>query len=140
MFVPSLAVIPAYFNTRIGLAMGLAASGSSFGGVIYPIVFYRLIDQIGFGWSVRVLGFIALVTCLLPIFVLKQRIKPAKARALIDWSAFVDGPFIIFTIGAVIGFIGLYVYLFYQSYYALAARITDANLAFYLVPILNASR
>jgi MFS family permease len=139
LFSPGLAVLPTYFSTRLGLAIGLAASGSSFGGVIYPIVFYRLIDQIGFAWSVRVLGFIGLATSLIPIFFMKQRVKPAKARALIDWSAFTDWPYILFVLGCMIGFIGLYVFLFYQSYYALATGITDTSLSFYLVPILNAA-
>jgi hypothetical protein len=35
--------MPTYFTTRIGLAIGLAASGSSMGGIIYPIMFYKLI-------------------------------------------------------------------------------------------------
>lgn len=58
LFVPAVAILPTYFTTKIGMAIGLAASGSSMGGIIYPIVFYRLIPQIGFAWSVRVLGFL----------------------------------------------------------------------------------
>ena len=51
IFMPALAIIPTYFSTKLGLAVGLAASGSSLGGVIYPIVFYNLIDSIGFAWT-----------------------------------------------------------------------------------------
>jgi MFS family permease len=32
LFVPSVAILPTYFSTRIGLAIGLAAAGSSMGG------------------------------------------------------------------------------------------------------------
>jgi hypothetical protein len=32
LFVPSVAILPTYFSTKIGLAIGLAASGSSMGG------------------------------------------------------------------------------------------------------------
>ena len=42
LFVPSVAILPTYFSTRLGLAVGVAAAGSSFGGVIYPIVLFRL--------------------------------------------------------------------------------------------------
>ena len=90
LFVPCVAVLPTYFSTKLGLAVGLAAAGSSLGGVIYPIVLYQLIDKLGFGWSVRVLAFIALGTLLIPIAVMKVRVKPPKAKALIDWSAFTD--------------------------------------------------
>lgn len=47
LFVPSVAILPTYFRRRLGLAVGLAAAGSSMGGVIFPIVFFRLINQIG---------------------------------------------------------------------------------------------
>jgi len=139
LFTPSLAVLPTYFTTRLGLAMGLAASGSSFGGVIYPIVFYRIIGQIGFGWAVRVLGFIALATSLVPVALLRPRVAPSRVRAFVDWTLFTDVPFMVFVAGAIVGFAGLYVFLFYQSYYGEATGLTDPSLSFYLVPILNAA-
>jgi MFS family permease len=139
LFVPAVAILPTYFNTKLGLAIGLAASGSSMGGIIYPIVFYRLLDQIGFGWSVRVLGFLALATLLIPIFVMKQRVKPPRARALFDTTVFRDVPFMLFTLGTMIGFIGLYCVLFYLSFFGEAQGYTDASMSFYIVPILNAA-
>jgi len=45
----------------------------------------------------------------------------------------------IFTLAAVIGFIGLYIVLFYVSYYGQATGYTDEKMSFYLVPILNAA-
>lgn len=116
LYIPSVAILPTYFSSRIGLALGIGASGSSMGGIIYPIMFFKLIDQVsaficwqfavvrektiltpvqvGFGWSVRILGFMTLVTLLIPIFLMKMRIKPAKVRSVIDWSAFTDAPFV----------------------------------------------
>ncbi|KAK7943674.1 uncharacterized protein PG986_012787 [Apiospora aurea] len=139
MFVPAISVLPGYFNTKLGLAMGLAASGSSFGGIIYPIAFYRLVNQIGFGWSVRVLGFIALATMMIPIFFMKIRVKPPGARARFDTTIFTDIPFLIYIFGSMLGFIGLYVMLFYLSYFSAQQGITDSSLSFYLVAILNAA-
>jgi len=138
LFVPSVAILPTYFSRKLGLAVGLAAAGSSMGGIIYPIIFYRLVNQIGFGWSVRVLGFICLATLLIPIAIIRMRVKPPKARALVDWTVFTDWPFVFFTIATLIGFQGLYVMLFYISYYGQATGITSSSLSFYLVPILNA--
>jgi predicted MFS family arabinose efflux permease len=156
LFVPSVAILPTYFSTKIGLAIGLAAAGSSMGGkklimachiiavanapigIIYPIVFYRLLPQIGFGWSVRVLGFMAFATLLIPIFVMKMRVQPPKARSLLDNTVFADVPFMTFVVGAMIGFIGLYVELFYISFFGQATGFTNSSMSFYLVPILNA--
>jgi MFS family permease len=139
LFVPAVAILPTYFSTKLGLAVGLAASGSSMGGVIYPIVFYRLIAQIGFGWAVRVLGFLALATLLVPIFVMKQRVKPPRVRALVDATVFKDIPFILFVVGAMIGFVGLYTVLFYISFFGESQGYTDTSMSFYIVPILNAA-
>ena len=138
LYIPAVAVLPQYFTTKLGLAIGVAASGSSMGGIIYPIMFYKLIDQVGYAWSVRIIGFVALATLLIPITVMKMRVKPAKARSLIDWTAFTDLPYMTFVIGTMIGFIGLYVGFFYTSYYGQATHLTSASLSFYLVPILNA--
>ncbi|MCJ1458806.1 hypothetical protein MMC28_009180 [Mycoblastus sanguinarius] len=138
LFVPCVSVLPTYFSTRIGLAVGLAVSGSSLGGIIYPIVLYQLIDRIGFPWSVRVMGFIALGTLLIPIAVMKMRFKSPKPRALIDWSAFTDVPYMLFSIGTLIGFMGLNVILFYLSYYAQDRHITNTKMSFYIIAVFNA--
>lgn len=139
LFVPCVSVLPTYFSSRLGMALGLAVSGSSMGGVIYPIVLNELIGPLGFGWSVRVIGFIALGTLLIPIAVMKQRVKPPRARALIDWSAFSDIPYMAFTFASLLAFMGLFALLFYISYFGAAKPITDTRMAFYIVPILNAA-
>lgn len=41
LFVPCVSILPAYFSTRLGLAVGLSAAGSSLGGIIYPVVLYQ---------------------------------------------------------------------------------------------------
>lgn len=139
LFIPSVSVLPTYFSSRLGLAIGLGMSGSSIGGIIYPIVLYRLIDRIGFGWSVRVMAFIALGTLVLPLVVMRQRFRAPKARALIDWTAFTDVPYMTFVLATLIGFMGLSIVLFYLSYDAAARHTTNASLSFYIVAIFNAA-
>ncbi|KAL2859228.1 major facilitator superfamily domain-containing protein [Aspergillus pseudodeflectus] len=139
LFVPCVSLLPTYFSTKLGAALGLAVSGSSLGGVIYPIVLNRLLGPLGFGWSVRVIGFIALGTLLVPIAIMKQRVKPPKARALIDWSAFTDVPYMTFVLGGLIAFMGLFTLFFYISYVGSARGLVSNDMAFYLVPILNAA-
>lgn len=138
LFVPCVSVLPTYFSSRLGTALGLAVSGSALGGIIYPVVLYKLIEPLGFGWTVRVMGFIALGTLLVPIAVMRQRVKPPRARSLVDWSAFTDVPYMAFVVTSLIAFMGLFVLFFYISYYGQATRLTDTNMGFYLVPILNA--
>ncbi|KAJ5964481.1 uncharacterized protein N7479_004357 [Penicillium vulpinum] len=139
LFVPCVAIIPQYFSTKLGAAMGAAVSGSALGGVIYPIVLYRLINQIGFPWAVRVIGFIALGTLLLPLSIMRLRVQPPKVRAIIDPTAFKDPVYLAFVFTSLIAYMGLFVILFYLSFFAEATGITDNSLAFYLVPIFNAA-
>ena len=138
LFVPAVAILSQYFTKKLGLAIGLAASGSSMGGIIYPIMFYKLIDQVGFGWSVRILGFTALVTLLIPILVMKLRVQPGKVRAFVDPTAFKDGPYLLAIGACFVGFIGLIIGIFYVSYFGESTGITDATMSFYIVPVLNA--
>jgi len=138
LYIPAVAILPTYFTSNVGLALGIAASGSSTGGIIYPIMFYKLIDQVGFAWSVRILGFTALATLIIPFAVMEVRTKPSKARSAIDWTAFSDAKFMTAVAGVMMGFTSCYVTVFYTSYFGKASGIVDTSLAFYLVPILNA--
>lgn len=139
LFVPGVAILSTYFTTKIASATGIAASGSSLGGVIYPVVFHKLQSQIGFGWTTRVIGFIILATLFVPNTVMKVRVLPAQRRALLDLPAFKEIPYTLFVAGAFIGFMGLYMPFFYIQLYAIQGGITDTNLAFYLVAILNSA-
>ncbi|KAH7340048.1 major facilitator superfamily domain-containing protein [Pyrenochaeta sp. MPI-SDFR-AT-0127] len=139
LFVPSVAILSTYFSTRIGTAIGIAASGSSFGGVIYPIVFHKLLPKIGFAWTTRVLGFIVLGTLSVPNACMKMRVLPAKSRSLLDLKAFSIPAYSLQVCGFFCGFVGLYVPFFYAQLYALQRHITNENLAFYLLAVMNST-
>lgn len=102
LFVPAVAILQQYFSTRIAAATGLSAAGGSIGGVIYPIVFHRLQPRIGFPWATRVLGFIALAGLSVSIMVIRVRVSPPQRRKLIDLTAFVDLPFMLFSVGCIL--------------------------------------
>jgi MFS family permease len=137
LFVPSVAILSTYFTTNLAGATGIAASGSSLGGVLYPIILHRLIPQIGFPWAVRTIGFIALATLLVPNTVMQVRVLPPARRKLIDVSAFTDKAFLSFCVACFIIFLGLFQPFFFVQSFALAKGITDENLTFYLLSILN---
>jgi len=139
LFIPSVAILSQYFNTKLATATGLAASGSSLGGVIYPIVLYRLIPQIGFGWATRVLGFMSLCTLLVSISVMEVRALPPAKRKVIDLPAFKEAPYTLFVAGSVVAFMGLYAPFFYIEFFSITYKITDTNLAFYTLSIINSA-
>ncbi|KAF2133619.1 MFS general substrate transporter [Dothidotthia symphoricarpi CBS 119687] len=139
LFTPAVAILSQYFSTRVGMAIGIAASGSSVGGVIYPIVFKELLPRIGFAWTTRVLGFLILGTMIVPNAVMRTRVLPAKSRSLLDLPAFTIPAYAFQAMGFFLGFIGLYMPFFYAQVYALQERITNENLAFYLIAIMNST-
>ena len=68
LFNPSVTVLTHWFSKHRGLAIGIAASGSGVGGIIFTQMFQILVDKVGFGWAVRAMAFVvlfcAIVTCL----------------------------------------------------------------------------
>ncbi|CAD6572258.1 MAG: hypothetical protein ASARMPRED_005210 [Alectoria sarmentosa] len=139
LFIPSVAIIPQYFTTKKAFATGLASSGSSLGGVIYPIVFSQLQPRIGFGWATRVLGFISLATCLVSISVMRVRQMPKQRRSLVEFAAFKEVPYSLFCLAMFFGYAGAFGPIYYISSYAIDTHMMTARLAFYLLPILNAA-
>lgn len=137
LFITSVAIIPSYFTTKRAFAIGIAASGSSLGGVIYPIVFHQLQPRVGFGWATRIIGFVALATLLVPVLCIKVRALRAARKTIIDLSGFRELPFCLFSLAAFIGFIGLYIPFFYISEFAGNQDGLDTTLAFYMLPILS---
>ena len=138
LWVPSVAILPQYFTTKKALANGFAAAGSSVGGIVYPIVFRRLEQTIGFGWATRVVAFIALGTLSLSIAVMKQRVMPKQKRKLWDLEAFKDPPYTLYCVGMFLAFASFYGPVYYLQPYAIQTGIVDETFGFYLLPILNA--
>lgn len=141
-FITSVFVIPSYFTTRRAIAIGISASGSSVGGVIYPILFHRLQPQIGFAWATRIIGFIALGTLCFSIGTVKPRPSARKpgssARQLLDLSAFSDPSFSLFSFAAFLSFIGLFIPFFYIEQYSQTQAHLASELSFYTLPLLSA--
>ncbi|TVY56138.1 Fujikurins efflux protein, partial [Lachnellula cervina] len=80
LFVPGVSILPTYFSSRKAVATGLATSGSSLGGILYPIIFYKLEPRIGFGWATRVIAFIALATLSISAATMRVRVLPPAKR------------------------------------------------------------
>ncbi|RDH27439.1 MFS general substrate transporter [Aspergillus welwitschiae] len=140
LFIPSVAIPVTYFTSRRAVAMGIAASGGSVGAVVFPIVFHKLIDRVGFGWTTRVIAFIALASLLFSIAVMKSRLPlPTQARQLLDLMAFRDIPFLIYCLALFFDLVGLYFPYFYLPTYFTTYLHAGDNISFYVLSILSAS-
>lgn len=99
VFCPALAVLSTYFTKKRSFAIAIAASGSSTGGLIYPVIVQQLLPKIGFPWTVRVLGFVMLGLQAIYLTLMKTRLPPRKTGPLVEWSAFKEPSYTLFSIG-----------------------------------------
>ncbi|KAL0940314.1 major facilitator superfamily transporter [Colletotrichum truncatum] len=151
-----VAVIPLYFRRRRMVATGIAATGSSLAGIVYPIMERRLIASIGFSWAVRVFAFIVTASLLVCIAVMRLRPNLKRRGALFRLKHFHDVPYVTFCIGQssffrinlhgrsdkIIAFalmIGsVYVPFFYIDAYAIRLGV-DEDTSFYILSAMNAA-
>lgn len=99
VFCPALALLATYFTKNRSVAIGIAACGSSTGGLIYPVIVQQLLPKIGFAWTVRVIGFVMLALQSITLAFAKTRLPPRKSGPLVEWSAFKELSYTLFSIG-----------------------------------------
>jgi len=58
LFCPTIAVVSTYFSKKRALAIGMVACGSATGGLVFPSVARQMLPAVGFGWTVRTVGFL----------------------------------------------------------------------------------
>lgn len=113
VFCPALSLLSTYFSKKRSLAIGIGASGSATGGLVFPVIVQQLLPKIGFPWTVRVIGFVMLAVQAVTIAFTKPRLPPRKTGALVEWSAFKEIPYLLFSIGMFLNFWGLYFAFYY---------------------------
>ncbi len=137
-------VIPTHwFSRRRAFSLGLQASGSSIGGTVLPIMVNKLIPLIGFGWTIRTLGFIGLFFLSFAWIIMETRLPPLfdvrnggwKQVQWVDFSAFKTPSYVLFNAGAFALFLALYNPINYMNEFALAFNVPAAD---YMLSILNA--
>jgi predicted MFS family arabinose efflux permease len=78
-------------------------------------------------------------TLAVPITVMRAKSFPSSRRPFFDTQVLRNIPFVLFSMGAAFGFMGMYVPFYYISSYAQEKSITSISFSFYLLTILNAS-
>jgi MFS family permease len=141
LFTPAMAVLPPYFVRLRAFALGVAAAGAGFGGVLYPIIVRIILDRYGYGWAMRTLMFLALTTQIIPCILTKRKSGiPTRALDLriLEFSHLSDRRFAAYCAGLFLVFLGLYV-----PYFFIVSWITDTDLdmgfkSYYILSIMNA--
>ena len=114
-FCPTVSIVASYFSTRRSLALSTAAAGGAVGGLIYPAIARQLLPTIGAGWTVKVMGFVMVFNFIPVLLLVRSRMPPRKAGPLVEWTAFRDIPYLLFTIGMFLNGWGVYFVYYYVS-------------------------
>ncbi|GAB7365964.1 hypothetical protein MBLNU230_g7292t1 [Neophaeotheca triangularis] len=151
MAVPSSGIVPRYFNKYRAAATGVSITGSSIGGVMWPIVLNQLFNRHGlsFAWCIRIVGFIMIP---LQLFALLTVRPPSKAKPETpdnvdrttdaaspkkrNLSGIKSAPFMFLCAGLALIYFGFFSPYFYITTYSIGLGISP-ELAFYMPAIIN---
>jgi predicted MFS family arabinose efflux permease len=137
MFTSCIAAIGHWFKRDRGNATGIAVSSGALGGIIFPIALEKLIPQIGFAWSTRIIGCIYIVLRVTANLLVKYRLPPLKdASANLDLRIFNNSEFAITVDGVFLLEWALFVPLVYICSYA-AAQGFSTSMSYYILIFLN---
>ncbi|POY76556.1 hypothetical protein BMF94_0397 [Rhodotorula taiwanensis] len=135
-FLPAASSVSHWFRRRRATALGFLATGSSIGGIVYPIMQNRMFVSVGFQWTVRAVGFLTIALVGTAALTVNSRLPPRKIGNIFDFSPFREKSFALFVAAECIIMWGLYqAYFYIQDYGALHG--VSHNVTQYALAILN---
>jgi MFS family permease len=135
---PAFAAVFQHFDKHRAAALGIVVAGSTLGGIVIPIATSKMLNDssLGFGWSIRIIGFLILPFIAFALMTVKARLPSRKTAFWPSASIFRNPRFALLSLSIFFTFIGMFTPFFYLPSYAVT-RGMDATLAGYLSAILN---
>lgn len=153
MFSPCLSILGTYFRQRRAFVVGIAASGTAIGAVIFPVLLGQLFERKGFPTAIRACGFLMLALLLVANIVIRPRAPAAssptpavatlaaptkKAPLRTVLRRILRDPAAWFVLLGVFGvYVATFIVLFYVTSFA-SQYSTNAALSTYSLSIINA--
>ncbi|KAI9033682.1 major facilitator superfamily domain-containing protein, partial [Phycomyces nitens] len=114
--------IPKWFTKNTGIALGVASSGNSIGGLVMPLLVAALNDKLGVFWCYRVVGFINVGVGLFACILFRDRPGHTKTtqrlQDIIDFKILKDANFVLWCITDIFLEGAYYVPVFFLPSYA----------------------
>nr|XP_036583110.1 transporter MCH4-like protein 6 [Colletotrichum truncatum]KAF6792086.1 transporter MCH4-like protein 6 [Colletotrichum truncatum] len=137
LFCPALAIVSTYFAKRKMLAIGICACGSATGGLVYPAMFQQLLPKIGYGWTMRALGFTTTACLVVSNILARPRLPPYSTGPIVELAAFTEASYSLFAVGIFLVFWGVYFAFYYLSSFGVDIIGIPQNESFNLFLVLN---
>ncbi|KAI2627549.1 MFS general substrate transporter [Hypoxylon sp. NC1633] len=126
IFCPAISTVSTYFSKKRSLAIGITASGSVTGGLVFPAMARQLLPTAGFGWAVRAIGFVQLATMIFATACTKSRLPPRRSGSLVEWGAFRELEYTFYAAGMFFNFWGLYFAVYYLAAFSRGALLAPS--------------
>ncbi|KAI5966754.1 uncharacterized protein KGF55_000163 [Candida pseudojiufengensis] len=157
--VPLISVVSHYFFYKRGMAVAIAMSGGSVGGLAFPLLLRKLYSSVGFVWAIRILAFICLGCMILSTLLVKERFRrhSKKSKAMkctetikyennfkkikngfIEFIKIKDRTFVFVLLGGFFSEFSLVLMITYYASYAIDKGFNESN-ALLLLTIWNAT-
>ncbi|KAF5715494.1 transporter MCH4 [Fusarium globosum] len=135
----TVGALASWWKTRRATAYGIAISGSSIGGVIFPIMVNRLMPLVGFGWTMRIVAFVIILGAILSMATIRSnRVHiptPFNIRTYI--TPLKDARFVLLCLALTIFGFGLFLPFNFIPLEGLSIGMS-LDLSIYSIVILNA--
>ncbi|KAJ5577692.1 uncharacterized protein N7459_006656 [Penicillium hispanicum] len=142
VFTAAMVCVGQWFIQRRGLALGLAACGSSLGGVIFPIFLNRVAEQVGFYGAVRYTALFVGLLLAASCFLVRSRLPRKQWDRKAPWfdvNLFKEKQFAFYTLGSFLVMWGLWGPFDFISSMAQNTAGVSPTLSLYLISIINAT-
>ncbi|KAI0517752.1 riboflavin transporter MCH5 [Xylaria bambusicola] len=141
LFCAAITTVSTYFSKKRSFAIGIAASGSVTGGLVFPAMARQLLPQIGFGWTIRSMGLVTVVSMIVVVTCMRSRVPPRRTGSLVELAAFRELEYTFYAFGTFFNFWGIYFPVYYISAYSRDPKFVHPSLSYVdslnLVLILN---
>lgn len=147
LMTPEIGIVTEHFKKKRGMAIGLSSMGGSVGGVIFPMMLRKLYSTVGFGWALRILGFVCCASAVTSILLIKPRLERTGSNGalfqfslsrLIDFKSLKDMRFTWLILANFCGELGVMNGLTFFTSYALAQG-KSTSLSYALLAVLNST-
>lgn len=140
LYVPAVAVQAHHWKRRRAFAMGVVVTGSSLGGIIFPIMLNRLFQSsVGFEWGARASAFVVLGLLIMANLLMSDNpaVKGGGEKPVLK-NILTDIPFMLSSFGVFVITWGIFFPYFYVQLFAVLHGV-DPSIAFYSLAIMNAA-
>jgi len=139
IFTPAVSAIGHWFMVKRANATGIAAAGGAVGGVIFPLMLNKLFVELGWGWALRIQGFIFILLLAVANLLIRSRLPPKPGGSIMPHFRILRfRAMALVTAGTYFMEWGLFVPIAYLTSYALSTGAVSHTLAYQLIAVFNA--